>query len=159
MVKFKTIKMYFVLMKDFKLVTNKWEETKKESDLLKQDVISLKTSLEKLKGLEKDLLNIKKDGAADKLSVVEKEILSLRVDYEKCLKEVKSLSTEVKFIDSNIKKDASGSKSEFSSLSKTIKGKEQFSPFEFLLILEYCNKPTKFCHHVYIKKVNYFGRK
>ena len=139
MVKFKTIKMYFVLMKDFKLVTNKWEETKKESDLLKQDVISLKTSLEKLKGLEKDLLNIKKDGAADKLSVVEKEILSLRVDYEKCLKEVKSLSTEVKFIDSNIKKDASGSKSEFSSLSKTIKGKEQFSPFEFLLILEYFN--------------------
>ena len=88
-------------------------------------------SVEKLKGIEKDMMNMKKDNGADKLGILEKEILSLRTDHEKNSKEVKALSTEVKFVDSNIKKESSNNKSEISSISKSIKGREQFDILSF----------------------------
>jgi len=119
-------------------VTAKVEESKKCSDNIKQDIVTLKTGLEKLKEFEKDIINMKKDSALDKISLIEKEMLSLRVDHEKSLKEVKSLSTEVKFIDSNIKKESSSNKSEITTVTKSLKGKEKFNekPRLFLLFLK-----------------------
>jgi hypothetical protein len=104
-------------------MVSKVEEMKKESITTKKDISTLQSSLEKLKGIETDIVKMKKDDAGDKLSTLEKEILSLRVDHEKSLKEVKSLSTEVKFFDSSIKKETANSKSELNSLTKSIKGK------------------------------------
>ncbi len=132
------------------------EESKKCSDAVKQDLLTVKSSLEKLKEFEKDILNVKKDNGSEKISVIEKEMLSLRVDHEKSLKEVKALSTELKFIDSNNKKESSNSKSEISTLSKSFKGMKKLNTrrlsYHYFIYLN-CNNCICFRDNVIINSI------
>jgi prefoldin subunit 5 len=96
---------------------------KKDLSAVQKELPTIKTSVEGFKTAEKALMDMKNSAGADKLGTLEKEILSLRADHEKSSKELKALSTEVKFVDSNLKKESGSTKSEISSVSKSIKGR------------------------------------
>jgi predicted nucleic acid-binding Zn-ribbon protein len=99
---------------------NNVDSIKKDLSTVQKELPAIKTSVDAFKKIEQDLMNMKNSTAADKL---EKEVLSLRADHEKCFKELKALSTEVKFVDSSLKKESSNTKSEITSVSKSIKGR------------------------------------
>jgi len=114
------------LKKEVKSLVGKLEETKQEAKSAKTETNSLRSSLDRLKGLEGELAGLKKDNTStDKMNQLEKELSSLRTDLEKGLKDVKLVSTELKYLDSNIKKDAASGKTEIQALSKTVKGVEK----------------------------------
>ena len=107
--------------KDVRGLLSNIEDVKKDITALKVKSGDASSASEKITALEKALETIKKDKPQEKFAEVEKGISSLRADHEKLNKEVKVVSTEVKFFDSNLKKQAADNKTEFSNISKTVK--------------------------------------
>ena len=107
--------------KDVRAVTNSVEDVKREIATLKTGAGNASSAVDKMKSLENEIDMIKKTNSPDKLISVEKDILSLRADHEKLSKDSKGVSTEVKYFDSTLKKEAEKTKTEFNSISKSVK--------------------------------------
>ena len=107
--------------KDVRAVTNSVEDVKREIATLKTGAGNASSAVDKMKSLENEIDMIKKTNSPDKLISVEKDILSLRADHEKLSKDSKGVSTEVKYFDSTLKKEAEKTKTEFISISKSVK--------------------------------------
>merc|ERR1711971_229819 len=111
--------------KDVRAVTNSVEDVKREIATLKTGAGSASSALDKMKSLENEIEMIKKTNSPDKLISVERDILSLRADHEKLSKDSKGVSTEVKYFDSTLKKETEKTKTEFNSISKSVKDVEK----------------------------------
>jgi len=111
--------------KELKNIGTKVEEALKEAKASKTESSSLRLTVDKLKSLESDLSALKKENSMDKLTSLEKDISSLRSDLEKNNKSVTSVSTEVKYLDSNLKKEVAATKTEISNISKNVKSAEK----------------------------------
>ena len=107
--------------KDVRAVTNSVEDVKREIATLKTGAGNASSAVDKMKSLENEIDMIKKTNSPDKLISVEKDILSLRADHEKLSKDSKGVSTEVKYFDSTLKKEAEKTKTDFNSMSKSVK--------------------------------------
>merc|ERR1711915_621051 len=111
--------------KDLKSFSSKMDEIKKDFIDLKSENISSRGKIDKLLLFGKDIEQLKKEKSEDKLTAFEKEMSSLRSDYDKLNKDIKSVSTEVKYVDSTMKKDTQSTKAEMTTFSKNIKGLEK----------------------------------
>ena len=108
-------------VKDVKSISSNIDEVKKELATFKVSSGNASSTADQIKSVEKDLEILKKDKSLDKFTSVEKALSCLRADHEKLSKETKTVSTEVKYFDSTLKKEASNTKTELAALSKSIK--------------------------------------